>query len=198
MWYGMSRMEEANFRVRVSRLDILRATVYAVGCATHAKDHLLGEKRDKIDRPLAVVAELLDTFWNLYPQSLRESIFHSLVAQIDQLAPVEGVPEYELGTGQLIWSVAYAFSIAQKKVCDEDAVLTAEASTWNAYEAVFSFHHEQGQTYPGEEEIRELEINSEACRREIEFQLSFLAVLEARQGQPPPYATLLQQMGSEH
>jgi hypothetical protein len=191
-------MEEASFRERVSRLDISRARVYAVGCATHAKDHILGEKGSKVDRPLETVAKLLDTFWSLCPQSLRDAALAPLVVQIDVLTPVEGVPEYEPGTGQLIWSVAYAFSIAQKKECDEDAVLTTEASAWNAYEAVFSFHHEQGQTYPGEEEIRELEMNSVACQAEIEFQLAFLGALEASQGQPPPYATILQQMSSGH
>ena len=197
MLYWDSQTKAANLKRRLRKLSLVKAIAYAVGCATHAKDRIAANS-PAYGTAFPALASLLDSFWDKYPSSLQAHVVRALADEAARLTPQEGEADLHAGEEQLIWATAYSFSLATRSKYTGDAVNETHASVDQAYQAVFSFNHEQDQSYSSEKEIREVERESPVCQAEMEFQLAFLAAVEAIQGQPPPYATILRQMGSGH
>lgn len=194
-WYA--RIAEARLEDRLQHLDLFTIKVYVVGCVTHAKDVLAKAMVNNQSGEFARISQVLDKFWLQYPQSLEPPLRDLLATEAAKLLPGEegGSSGWE---DALAWAAAYAFSIVRRDQYTKEAATEALEALHQAYWSVFTFTHEQSHIYASDEKIRDVEMNSPVCKAEVEFQFAFLAVLEVIQGQPPPYATILQQMGSGH
>jgi hypothetical protein len=192
MSFWMTRMEEFGLLPRLQKFDVPKATVYSLGCATHAKDQLAESGERQWETAFVEVDRLLHAFWKDYPRSLELEAVHALSPRAVTLLPREGVPDYRAPIRELLWSVAHALALAEKEKMDEDAVLVGEAAVWYAYQSVFALHHIQDGAFLGDEEIHLIEIRSAACLAEIQFQTDFFAMLEKTEGEPPTYRAILQ------
>src|SRR5262245_46968429 len=117
MWYGRSRMKEADLHARLERVGIPKIAIYSIGCASHAMAKIVASKTPPHEEPLLKAAGLLETFWGSYPNILRADILHRMVVEAAELLPIEGIPEYQPGTPDLLSSTAYGLSSAEKTEC---------------------------------------------------------------------------------
>src|ERR1700733_232505 len=83
------RTEAANFRQRLATISRKKLLTYTVGCVTHAKDVLLAATDQYADNEYLCSAELLDTFWNQFPNSLNQAVIDALPGQAEQVVTRE-------------------------------------------------------------------------------------------------------------
>jgi hypothetical protein len=192
LWWH-TRIAEARLQDRLEHLDLPAVKVYVAGCVTHARDGLTKALVQGPSNEFIGISQVLDRFWLQYPSSLQAPLRDLLITEAATFLPGEGGKlDWE---DAIIWATAYVLAVVRRDQYTPDAAQEALEALHQAYWSVFSYNHGQGQAYPSDEDIQRVEKNSPVCIAEIEFQLAFLAALEVCQGQPPPYATLLQQMG---
>jgi hypothetical protein len=191
-----AKLEQANVRQRLHKLGLPRAAIYAIGCATHSRDAVLSCQPPALHPTFQKMSNLLDEFWGHYPNSLRSENMARIRDLAYDILPDEKHRTNEYLAAEDVWmdGVAYAFSSATTGDYNEKTELRVLNAVDRAYIFVYTFHHELDQQPESEDQIQTIERHSKFCLPEIDFQLAFLSVLEAIQGQPPPYPAILQEM----
>lgn len=191
-----TRMAQAKLKQRLSEMSFPKVAIYAIGCVTHSRDTVLAYRPSPLHTTFQKMSDLLDDFWQDYPNSLDNTATVALYNNASKLLPdEEQAVGYEFAEDILMEGIVYAFSLATKNVYSEEAEMLATGAIDRGYIFVYTFHHELDQIYKTEEAIRAVESSSQHCLDEIAFQLDFLSRIEAAQGLPPPYTEIIQEMG---
>lgn len=196
-WFSEVTAAKLKERMRCLTHDALH--VFAIGCATHAKDCILtvAQHRGQAAADLAQYApsaDLLDRFWNAYPASVSGKGLSDAVKETEQVVMATLGPQPDMlltapGAEPLMWAVLY--SVASS--ASDDQIVSAWDALDMSYRAVFQFFSDDPSAL-GTERMYEVEEETSQCREAIEFQLRFLAAVESFDSTPPSYSQIVAQL----
>src|SRR5579862_6877365 len=181
--YWHTEMCRSDFKRRLAALQPGHRQIFAIACATHAKDRIFqwlttAHEANRDESEIRVLAAILDDFWQRYPAVLAGSTLAKCAAAAEQsierlLGPR---PDTKLRMRQaepLLWATLQSVAMLN---CDDPIEAAFDAADM-AYRAVFNFCTDDPEAL-GTDRMREGEMRSADCIAEVKTQIGLLTRVE--------------------